>query len=190
MTLIRMMQTSCIPESQLNLIFQSRTAWRDLATWMRAYLASKHGGLGDIDAIRGKLNDLLIRFTSTFSLIFGEYLADQYVILLSNALNIFDALVDAQIRGDEDAVAEYTRQLYENTDRRAAFLAEINPYWVESEWKNLLYQFDQKTISQSTTFQNGQFRQNVEVFDSILNLTSLIGDYYSTGLLQYLTFSR
>ncbi|QHI72522.1 hypothetical protein [Aminipila terrae] len=69
-------------------------------------------------------------------------------------------------------------------------MSKINPYWVESEWKSLLYQFSEKTIDESTTFQNKEFKENVDVFDRILNLTSLIGDYYSQGLLNYLNFSR
>jgi len=54
---IKVLQDSCIPPSQLSLIFQTRTVWRDLATWIRAYLASKHGGLGDKEAIREKLDE-------------------------------------------------------------------------------------------------------------------------------------
>nr|WP_315021690.1 hypothetical protein [uncultured Aminipila sp.] len=189
MRLVNVLQTSCIPPSQLNLVFQSRTIWRDLATWLRAYLASKHGGLGDIEAIWEKLNELLIKSTNIFSLVFGEQFADQYVNLLSNFNNILDALVDAQIKGDTDAVNEYTKQLYENADQIAAFLSKVNPFWVESEWKNLLYQFNQMTIDQSTTFLNKEYRKNIDIFDRTLNLTSTIGDYYSQGILDYLSFS-
>lgn len=189
MRLVNVLQTSCIPPSQLNLIFQSRTIWRDLATWLRAYLASKHGGLGDIEAIWEKLDELLIKSTNIFSLVFGEQFADQYVTLLSNFNNILDALINAQINGDTNAINEYTKQLYENADQIAAFLSKVNPFWVESEWKNLLYQFNQMTIEQSNTFLNKDFRKNIDIFDRILNLTSTIGDYYSQGILDYLNFS-
>ncbi|WP_312648815.1 hypothetical protein [Aminipila sp.] len=189
MRLVNVLQTACIPPSQLNLIFQSRTIWRDLATWLRAYLASKHGGLGDIEAIWEKLDELLIKSTNIFSLVFGEQFADQYVTLLSNFNNILDALINAQINGDTNAINEYTKQLYENADQIAAFLSKVNPFWVESEWKNLLYQFNQMTIDQSNTFLNKDFRKNIDIFDRILNLTSTIGDYYSQGILDYLNFS-
>ncbi|MBE6033320.1 MAG: hypothetical protein E7222_01320 [Clostridiales bacterium] len=186
---IKVLQDSCIPPSQLNLIFQTRTVWRDLATWIRAYLASKHGGLGDKEAIREKLDELMLRSTNIFSLVFGEEFANEYIDLSTNFLNLLDALVDAQISGDVDAINEYTRQIYENSDRIAAFLARVNPYWQENRWRDLLYQFNDRTIEQSNTFLNQQFRENINLFDRILNLTSTIGDYYSQGILDYLTFS-
>ncbi|QIB68354.1 hypothetical protein Ami103574_03055 [Aminipila butyrica] len=189
MRLIGKLQGSCIPTSQLNFIFQSRTAWRDMSTWIRAYLASKHGGLGDTETIRNKLKELTHKYVGTFSMIFGEHVAEQYILMLTEYMDLFDKLIDAQIQEDQAAIEEYTRLLYANTDQRAAMFASLNPYWSESEWKNLLYQFNQKTIDQSTTFHNKEFRQNVEIFDSILNLTSLIGDYFSSGMLSYLTYS-
>lgn len=186
---VKAFQNSCIPPSQLNLIFQSRTVWRDLSTWLRAYLASKHGGLGDKEAIREKISEVLLKFSNILSLIFGESYADEYIALLNNYINTLDLLIDAQIQGDADAVNKHTKELYESADQIASFLSKINPYWVESEWKSLLYQFSEKTIDESTTFQNKEFKENVDVFDRILNLTSLIGDYYSQGLLNYLNFS-
>lgn len=186
---VKVFQNECIPSSQMNLIFQSRTIWRDLATWIRAYLAIKHGGLGDVEAIREKLDELRIKSVNIFSIVFGEQLADQYVRLSSDFNRILDSLIDAQISGDTEMINEYTKQLYENADQIAAFLSQINPYWVESKWKDLLYQLNQKTIEESATFQNGQFRENIDIFDSILKLTSIIGDYYSQGLVNYLNFS-
>lgn len=186
---VRVFQNECIPSSQMNLIFQSRTIWRDLATWIRAYLASKHGGLGDVEAIREKLDSLKIKAVNIFSIVFGEQLADEYVTYLSNFDKILDLFVDAQISGDINLINEYTKQLYESADEIAAFLSQINPYWVESKWKDLLYQFTEKTMEESTTLFNKQYKENVEIFDRILALTSIIGDYYSQGLLNYMSFS-
>nr|WP_315025210.1 hypothetical protein [uncultured Aminipila sp.] len=187
---VNVLQEPCIPQNQLQLMFQSKIIWRDLSTWIRAYLASKHGGLGDKEAVRYKLDELLIQSVNIFSLIFGEQSADQYVSYSSNFINNLDFLVDAQIDGDTDAVNEYTKLLNENSEQTAAFLAEINPYWSESKWKDLLYQFNHKTIDQSTTFFNKEFKENIDIFNRILILTSTIGDHYSQGIVDYLAFSN
>lgn len=186
---VKILQSECIPPSQVNIIFQSRTIWRDLATWTRAYLASMHGGLGDAELIREKLGELREKAVNIFSIVFGEKLADEYVKLLFDFDTIFASLVDAQVNGDTDKINEYTKQLYENSDQIAAFLSQINPYWVESSWKDLLYRFNQKLIEQSSTFLNRQFQENINIFDQILNLTSIIGDYYSQGILNYMHYS-
>lgn len=186
---VKGLQNACIPPNQLNLIFQSRIIWRDLATWLRAYIASKDGGLGDVEAIWEKINELLLKSSSIFSLAFGEQVAEQYLSLLINYINTLDSLIDAQVNEDTNAESEYTKQLYKNSDEMAAFLADLNPFWIEDKWKNLFYQFNQRTIEQSATFLNKDFKRNVDIFDSILNLTSVIGDYFSRGILDYLTFS-
>lgn len=186
---VKVLQNSCIPPSQLNLIFQSRIIWRDLSTWLRAYIASKHGGLGDIEAIWEKINELILKAANIFSLVFGDQVANQYLSLLTNYFNVLSSLIDTQVSGDTNAESEYTKQLYEISDQIAAFLSETNPYWVEDQWKKLIYQFNQRTIEESRTFKSKEFRRNVNIFDSILNLTSEIGDYFSQGILNYLTFS-
>jgi hypothetical protein len=182
-------QGSCIPSGQLNLIYKSRTIWRDLATWMRAYLVSIYAGFGNQEAVKEKLNNIPIEFKNIFSTIFGDQIADTYSTLLSSYITSFESLVTAQINGDANAVNEYTRQLYENADQRAAFLSKINPFWVETEWKNFLYQFNKMSIDESTTFLNKEYTRNIDVFDRILNFSSAMGDYYSQGLINYLTYS-
>lgn len=188
MRTISVLQQTCISPNQLNLLFQSRTLWRDLATWLRAYIASKHGGLGDQEAIWEKLTQLLLRAATNFSLVFGEQYTEEFINLSSDFLNTLDNLFDAQISGNAEAEEEYIAQLYKVSDEIAQFLSRANPFWVESEWKNYLYQFNEKTIIESSTFLTQEYRRNIDIFDSILNLTSRIGDYYAQGILDYLTF--
>ncbi|MHC1723183.1 MAG: hypothetical protein AB9836_08275 [Aminipila sp.] len=87
-----------------------------------------------------------------------------------------------------EAANEYTKQLYENAEERAIFLSEINPFWSKEEWINLFYPFIQMTIEESTTLLNKEYDKNVEVYDRILNHTSKMGDYFSRGIIDYLTY--
>ncbi|QHI73603.1 hypothetical protein [Aminipila terrae] len=187
---VKIFQDSCIPSSQMNLIFESRIIWRDLANWIRAYLVSVYAGFGNKTAVEEKIKSILLKNTNIISLIFGEQSAEQYIGLITEFISTLKSLIDAQINGDADAVNEYTNKLYENADKRAAFASSINPFWVESEWKNFLYQFVQLTIDQSATFLNKEYTKNIEIYDRILNLTNKMGDYYSQGLINYLTYSK
>lgn len=182
-------QGICIPSGQLNLIYEARTIWRDLATWIRAYLVSIYAGFGNKEAVKEKLSKIPMEFLNIFHVIFGDQIAEAYSTLLFHYITTLESLVEAQINGDANAVSEYTRQLYENADQRAAFLSKINPFWVETEWKNYLYQFIQLTIEESTTFLNKEYTRNIDVFDRILNLTAVMGDYFSKGLINYLTYT-
>lgn len=181
---------SDITSGQLNLIFRSRIIWRDLATWIRAYLVSIYAGFGNQDAVMQRLNRIPIEFGNIFKIVFGDQITEKYTNLISDSIKTLESLITAQINGDANAVNEYTKQLYENADQRAALLSKINPFWQESEWKNLLYEFIRLTIEESTTFLNKEYTRNIAVFDSILSHTSIMGDYYSQGLLNYLNYSN
>lgn len=187
---VKRLQGSCIPSSQMNLIFESRMIWRDLANWIRSYLVSAYAGFGDKAHVEEKIKSVLLKNYSIITLIFGDEYSEQYNNLISDFVSILRSLIDAQINGDTIAINEYTKQLYENADRRAAFAAQVNPFWLESDWKNYLYQFIEMTINESNTFLNKDYSKNVDIYDRILLLTSKMGDYYSKGLIDYLTYSK
>lgn len=185
----RRCQNICIPINQVNLIFDSRTIWRDLTIWLRSYINTIHGGLGDIDAIKEKLNEVLVKSTNIFSLIFGEQSADEYVNFFNNFINYYNNLIEAQISGDMETVNKYKEKLQENSIQTAWFLAQINPYWTESEWIELLSLYNQMSIDQSTALLNKDDRKDIYGFDKLLTLSSRIGDYYSQGILDYLIYT-
>lgn len=189
MKFIKQLDSTCIPLNRLTLFFESRIIWRDFATWIHTYLASVFAGFGNQDSIEVKLKEVVTKFGIILSTIFGGQIGEQYNNLILNLINTFKALVNAQISGDANAVNEYSTQLYENADQIAAFLSKINPYWDENEWKTLLYQLNKLIIEDSTRFLNQEYTQTIETFDKLLNLTSLMGDYYSKGILDYLTLA-
>lgn len=189
MKYIKQIDNINIPLNQLNLFFESRIIWRDFATWIHSYLVSSFAGFGNQDSIEVKLKEVITKFGIILSTVFGGQIGAQYTNLIINLLNTFKSLVKAQVSGDMNAVNEYTAQLNQNADQIAYFLSQINPYWEESEWKTLLYQLNKLMIEDSTRFLNKDYTETVEVFDRLLNLTSVMGDYYSKGIRDYLTLS-
>lgn len=179
-----------ISAGELNLIFRARMLWRDLATWLRSYLISTYAGLDIQQAISERLYRIPLEYGNILKLFFGDKITEDYINLLSNYVKIFEFLFNAQKSGDINAVNEYTRQLYENDNQRAAFLSSINPYWQEDTLKSLMYSFTSKTIDESTTFLTREYQKNIEIFDSILNDTTIMGDYFSEGLLNYLNYNQ
>lgn len=186
---IKKLQGTCIPESQMNLVFESRLIWRDFATWIEVYLISVFAGFGNQDSVEEKLRTVIIKFSNILSTVFGGEVADQYVSLISNYISTFKSLVASQVSGDTEALKEYTGQLYTNTNEIASFLAGINPFWTERDWNALFDKFNQMIIDESLAFLDNEYTKNIESFDKILNLTSIMGNYYSKGLLNYLTYS-
>ncbi|MHC1724070.1 MAG: hypothetical protein AB9836_12805 [Aminipila sp.] len=187
---VRRLQGTTMPLNQTELVFESRIIWRNLANWIREYLISVYAGYGTQTTAEKKIKASFMENSNLISIIFGTQDIERYNNLISDFVNSLKSLVAAQINGDVNAVNEYTKQLYANADQRAAFAAEINPFWSESEWKSLLYQFLQMTIEESTALLKKQYTKSIEIYDDILNLTSEMGDFYSKGVLDYLTSSR
>lgn len=186
---IKQLDFSSIPASQVDLVFESRTIWRDLATWIQSYLVSVFAGFGNQDSIEVKLKGISLEFGNILSTVFGGEIGEQYINLINNWLNTFKLLVSSQINGDINAVNGYTKQLYDDIEQLSIFLSDINPFWIENEWQALLYRFNDMIIEELSAYINKEYTTAIESFDRLLNLTSIIGNYYSKGLLNYLTYS-
>lgn len=178
-----------ITPEQMNLIFRARAFYRDLVVWTRSYLVSLYAGLGNLQALRQKIDEIPLKYSDLFRLFFGEKITEQYTSFFTDFIQTYEALVNAQITGDTNAVGTLTRDLYKIADNTSAFFSQINPFWQENEWKELLYTLIRLMIDESTTFLTKDYVRNVEIFDRLIKHTYQIGDYLSRGLLNYLTYS-
>lgn len=177
---------SNIISGQSNLVFRARMLWRDMATWLTIYMFSLYGGYGNHDLIEAKLYQVPLEYGHVMKLIFGDRVSEDYITSLSNYIIILRNLFHAQLTGDADAASEYTKQLYQNVEQRAAFLAQINPYWQEDTWRTLLYTFNSMILEDSTSLLTQQYEQNILIFDRLLAQSTIIGDYFSQGIFNYL----
>lgn len=174
---------------QLNLIFRARMFWRDLATWLATYMFSVTGGYGNQDVISAKLYRLPLDYGSDMKLFFGDKLSEDYINLLSTYIITLQSLFLAMMKGDADAVNTYAKQLYQNIDQRSVFLAQINPFWQQDVWRSLLYNFNGLIMGFATSLLSKDFQQNIDIFDRLLSMSSVIGDYFSEGTFNYLEYT-
>jgi hypothetical protein len=171
--------------AQMNLIFRARMLWRDLATWLRAYMVSLYGGIGNAEAISNRLYRIPLEYGNILRLYFGDQVTGQFMNLLVQYIALLQSLFVALRDNDVDSINNLTQQIYQNVDERAEFLARINPFWNKSEWLSLITAFTSMHIDQATTFLAQEYEGNLAIFDRILALTSIIGDYLSQGLTYF-----
>lgn len=170
---------------QMNFIFRARMLWRDLATWLRSYKVSLYGGVGNTNELGQRLFKIPLEYGNILRVFFGDQATEQYINLLTQYIAILQSLFIAQIYKDVNAINNLTQQAYQNVNNTAALLASINPYWTQSEWVTLLDSFTNMQIDEATTFLVKDYTRNNDIFDRILSLTNIIGDYYSEGLTNY-----
>ena len=162
--------------------------WRDLASWLRAYKTGLfYGGDGNTEELSRRLFRIPVEYGSILRVFFGNQATEQFIFLSTQYLTILQALFTAQSNNDIDAVNDLTQQAYQTVNRWADFFASVNPYWTRGEWVALLSAFTAMQIEEMTTFLTGDHAKNVDVFDRLLSLTTVIGDYFSKGMIDYFT---
>jgi hypothetical protein len=95
-------------------------------------------------------------------------------------------MITAQLEGNTDEVNLIIQRLYQNADQRAAFLASINPYWDQNEWRRRLYNNLRSTIDESTTFLARDYARNIDIFSTLLDQAESTSGYFARGLFSYM----
>lgn len=177
---------SYLPYGQMNLIINFRTLWLNLSMWTRSFLLSSTSGLPNMKAVSDRLYQVPVQLGSILQLIFGQQAAERFINLLSTHIIQMQAAITAQKNGDNQALSNSVDLLYQNANEIAVFLSEINPFWAQAQWENLLYTYISMTFEQSTAMFSGNYSRDIQIFDRIQYQTLLIGDYMANGIIQYL----
>lgn len=177
----------CITYSQMNLIFNMRLFWRRLTIWTRIYIISRYLGVGTAEVAFERLYLENLNFGDMISLHFNRSTANQYSQLLNQFSIGLRELITARLEGNFDAVRQNIDRLVQNANQRAAFLASINPYFNEAQWRGLLTQYLQDTMQEANLFAAKDFRTDIEYFDRLMTLTNQMGDVFAQALYNYIT---
>ncbi len=178
----------CITFGQMNFINSSRFTWRTLTTWIRAYLISRYLGIGTKEVLFSRLYNEFSSYGGMTQLIFGEQFSETFTWLLTENTIALRELVDAQLDGNLAGMERNLLRLYNNAAERARLLAEYNPFWDETTWRELFNAYLDATIQMANSFATGDYSRDVEAYDEIIVLTEQIADYYTTGIFQFLTY--
>ncbi|MBR0598205.1 acetylglutamate kinase [Sinanaerobacter chloroacetimidivorans] len=177
--------TTHITLGQMNLINKLRRLWMQLAMWRRAFLVSSASKFGDVDLIGERLYYAPLAFKDLFEVFFGEDIANQIQYYLTGQILIGAEILNAEKEGDRETVDEATQRMYENANEIAAYLAEINPYWNEETWRNLLYEYYRITILEMVTVLAGRYQESITLYESLEDQALKIADYMAEGFIKY-----
>ncbi|MGI6746696.1 MAG: hypothetical protein ACOX4V_00365 [Anaerovoracaceae bacterium] len=189
MIIKKLINEQCITFSQMNLIYNSRLIWRTLSTWTRAYVISRYLGLGTEEALFTRLYDETSKFGDMFSLVFGARFAENFTWLLNEYTIALRDLISAQKEGNTEEVNRSLERLYNNSAERARLLAQVNPFWNESTWRNIFDTYLRFTIEMINSFIERDYSKDAEAYDRLTAFTNSIGDYFAQGIYEFLTYT-
>ncbi len=87
-------------------------------------------------------------------------------------------------KGNAKAVDQYTKLWYRNADQIADFLAGINPFWADEEWKTLLHEHLRMTMDEAVARLSGEYTKDIVIFDIIEEQALDMADAMSSGIIK------
>ena len=177
----------CITLSQMNLIFNMRIFWRRLTIWTRTYIISRYLGIGTAEVAFDRLYLENLNFGDLLRVVFSRSTAEQYSRLLNQFSIGLRELISSQIENDADAIRQNIDSLVANANERAEFLASINPYFNEAEWRDLLIRYLEYTMEEANLYASKDYRMDIEYFDRLAALSSTMGDVFAQAWFDYIT---
>ncbi|MBR0599249.1 hypothetical protein [Sinanaerobacter chloroacetimidivorans] len=179
-----------ITYGQMNLLFAIRNLWRDITTWSRAYMVNRSAGLEIANDVFNRLYETPQEFGNLLQYIVGYDNAVKFVQLLSQQIVLFRSLLEAEIEGDSNLIDQITQQLYQLADERAKFMAAINPFWDETETRNLIYTFYQYTMDEMIAILTKDYAKDIDIYDRLIHHADTMGDYFTEGLFNYIALNQ
>lgn len=168
---------------QLNTLIAFLDIWRRLAMWIRSLVTSIVYDLDNKDATVNELFRIPSELYDTLRIFYGPTIAQQILNLLTNFITSVWRLVEAMKTGDQENVDASTQQLYQTADELAAFLAPINIYWDEQQWRSLLNQTIRLLIDEVVFALSKNHEQEIIAFNRMQEIASLMGSYMARGII-------
>jgi hypothetical protein len=110
MVFINRVNEPTVTIGQMNLLFNIRNLWRDIATWSRAYMVNRSAGLPIADEVFNRLYRIPTEFGNLLQYFIGYDNAAKFVQLLSLQIVLSRSIFKAQLSGDPNLVNQLVQQ--------------------------------------------------------------------------------
>jgi hypothetical protein len=175
---------NAIRKAQADLNNHLRMLWEQHVFWTRLTILSIVFNLPDVDFVTNRLLRNPKDFKAALKLFYGDRIASRFADLFTSHLVIAAELVRAAKAGDNAAAADAEKRWYANADEIAAFLAGINPYWSERDWKAMLHKHLAMTKSEAVDMLTGKYAESISVFDQIEKQALEMADVMTNGIVR------
>lgn len=174
-----------LTQEQMNIIINSQRLWLELAFTIRSLMIAVIRDPERTQSAANRLYNIVeINFYNYLRLFYGPDVAQQLVNYLSNFITNMWRLFEAISTNNTEEMNSSVVKLYENADQASSYLASINIYWNEQQWKDFLYQSIRGTIDEATALASKDFEKEYQIFNRLADLATLMGDYMARGIIS------
>lgn len=174
-----------ITREQMNVVINSQRLWLHLVFGIRSLLLAVLRDPERTESAANQLYEVVSgSFYSYLRFFYGPADAQQFSNYLSGYITSLWRVFEEIASGGNGQVSDSnTTALYKNAEQVAVFLAGLNIYWSEEQWKSFLNQLTQSVIQEALTLAAKDFGGEYQIFQRIADLAILMGDYMSRGII-------
>lgn len=169
---------------QMHLMNELRKLWEQHVYWTRLFIISALEELPDLEAATKRLLRNPTDFANVLEIYYGGQKSDAFRQLFEEHLKIAASIVNSAKQGNTKAVEQYSNIWNRNADQIAAFLAGINPFWTEGEWKNLLHDHLRMTSDEVAARLSGEYIKDIIIFDMSEEQALAMADFMAAGMIR------
>lgn len=170
-------------KAEVELMNQLRLLWEQHVAWTRMTIISIAEELADLDFVIQRLLQNPIDFQQALTPFYGPLLASEFARLLTRHLQIAAELVMKAKAGAVSEVADLERSWYENAAQIALFLSEINPFWSQETWQQMLFEHLALTKEEAVAILTADFEKGIMLYDEIEAQALEMADLMTTGII-------
>jgi hypothetical protein len=169
---------------QLQLSNTMRRIWIEHVLWTRFFIVSTAFDSPDIQFVTERLLQNPEDMARELKPLYGENVAMQISSLFTDHLSIAAELVNAAKEGNSTEVDRQRSLWYANAEDIARFLASINPFWSQREWRDLLFDHLRMTEDEAGATLTGQYENSIIGYDQIQAQAFNMADVMTRGIIQ------
>ncbi|NLY71668.1 MAG: hypothetical protein GX076_08365 [Clostridiales bacterium] len=171
-----------ITYEQMNVINEFRWNWLQLLLWTRFYLNSITAESESLPYVASKLyQEVPLDFYKSLSTFYGDANAQEFLDLISRHISLLWELIGFMMSNDSENISATTTELYQNANDISVFLARLNPFWVQENWRLLLVRYISLTIQAIRDTVAKNYERTIRIHDTLHRHTIVMGDYMSLG---------
>jgi hypothetical protein len=162
-----------------------RKLWEEHVVWTRLYIVSATGDLGDKDQAAKRLMQNQTDIGNAIKPFYGNDAGDELTALLKEHIQISTQIVDAAMKGDDQAKADAVKRWQTNADDIATFLNQANAKsWPLDAMKKMMREHLDKTTAELTDHLKKDWDDDVADFDAVENQILGMADMLSDGIMK------
>jgi hypothetical protein len=173
-----------ICESELELYKNMRLAWVNHAYWDRLVMISIVDNLQDTNNAVARALRTAEEISKPFQAYYGNNTANTLKQLLTEHISIAGDLIKATKNKDTANIDKLNADWYENADKTAYELSNINPYYDMENTRRMLYRHLDLLKEQLANRLAGNYNEDVNSSDKIVNQAMRMADDLVDGIIR------